>query len=96
MFNISTVNLINMLFIAGGIGVCGLCFLHISSSVHLRKEVRRYFQAFFSVIVLYITSHLARQIMEGLPGDGVKVALYAVTFVEVLAAGFMAFLISSV
>ena len=94
MFNITTVNLINILFIAGGIGVCGLCFLHISSSVHLRKEVRRYFQAFFSVIVLYITSHLARQIMEGLPGDGVKVALYAVTFVEMVAAGFMAFLIS--
>lgn len=94
MLNISTVNLINILFIAGGIGVCGLCFLHITSSIHLRKEVRRYFQAFFSIIILYISSHLARQIMEGLPGDGIEVALYAVTFVEMVAAGLMAFLIS--
>ena len=29
VFGISTVNLINALFIAAGIGVCGLCFLQI-------------------------------------------------------------------
>ena len=94
MLSITTANLINILFIAAGIGVCGLCFLHITSAVNLRKEVRRYFQAFFSLITLYISAHLARQLMEGLAGDGIKVALYAVTFVEMLAAGIMAFLIS--
>ena len=41
IFSVTPVNLINMLFIAAGIGICGLCFLQITSSVHLRKEVRR-------------------------------------------------------
>ena len=74
-FSISTVNLINALFIAAGIGVCGLCFLQITSSGHLRREVRRYFQVFFLLILLYISTHLARQLMDGLPGAGVRTAL---------------------
>lgn len=56
VFSVTTENLINMLFIAAGIGICGLCFLQITSSVHLRKEVRRYFQIF---LLLYISTHLA-------------------------------------
>ena len=94
IFSVTTVNLINMLFIAAGIGVCGLCFLQITSSVHLRKEVRRYFQIFLLLLLLYISAHLARQLMDGLPGAGVRAALYIVTFVEVLAAGFMAHMMS--
>ena len=93
-FSMSTVNLINALFIAAGIGVCGLCFLQITASVHLRQEVRRYFQIFFLLIVLYISTHLARQLMDGLPGSGVRAALYIVTFMEMLAAGFMAEMMS--
>ncbi|MBQ3824106.1 MAG: hypothetical protein II808_02735, partial [Clostridia bacterium] len=53
--------LINVLLIAGGIGVCGLCFMQITSSLHLRKEVRRYFQVFFVLIVFYVTAHLVRR-----------------------------------
>ena len=94
VFNISTVNLINALFIAVGIGVCGLCFLQISASAHLRKEVRRYFQVFFLLILLYISTHLARQLMNGLQGGGVRTALQAVTLVEFLASGFMSYMIS--
>lgn len=94
IFSISTINLINSLFIAAGIGVCGLCFLQITSSVHLRKEVRRYFQFFFLLILLYISTHLARELMNGQPGDGIRIALYIVTFVEILAAGFMAYMMS--
>ena len=93
-FSISTVNLINALFIAAGIGVCGLCFLQISASSHLRKEVRRYFQLFFLLILLYISTHLARQLMDGLPGDGVRRALQIVTLVEFLASGLMSYMIS--
>ena len=93
-FNVSVVDLINILFIAAGIGICGLCFLQITSSIHLRKEVRVYFQFFFALIIIYISSHLARELMDGLPGDGVRTALYAVTFVEMLAAGFMAYMMS--
>ena len=94
IFNISTVNLINSLFIAAGIGVCGLCFMQIISSVHLRKDVRRYFQIFFLLILLYISTHLARELMNGQPGNGVRIALYTVTFIEILAAGFMAYMMS--
>ena len=79
VFSFSTVNLINALFIAAGIGICGLCFLQITSSGHLRKEVRRYFQVFFLLILLYISTHLARQLMDGLPGAGVRTALQIVT-----------------
>ena len=90
----STVNLINCLFIAAGFGICGLCFLQITASVHLRREVRRYFQIFFALILIYSSTHLARQLMDGLPGQGVRTALNAVTFAEMLAAGCMAHMMS--
>ena len=59
VFSVTTVNLLNMLFIAAGIGICDLCFLQIPSSVHLRKEVRRYSQIFLLLLLLYISTHLA-------------------------------------
>ena len=90
LFQLSIADLINLLFIAGGIGICLLCVLQITASGHLRKEVRRYFQIFFLLILFYISAHLARQIMDGQPGAGVRNALYIVTFMEVIAAGFMA------
>ena len=92
--NLSTIDLINCLFIAAGIGVCGLCFLQITSSHHLEKKVRRYFQFFFLLITLYISTHLARELMTGLPGGGVRIALYTVTFIEILAAGLTAHMLS--
>ena len=92
--NLSAIDLLNCLFIAAGIGVCGLCFLQITSSHHLEKKVRTYFQIFFLLIILYISSHLARQLMNGLPGGGARIALYTVTFVEILTAGFMTHMMS--
>lgn len=94
VFNLSIVNFINTIFIAAGIGICGLCFLHITSSNHLRKEIRRYFQVFFLLLILYISVHLARQTMEGIAGDGIHIALNIVTFIEILAAGFMTYMLS--
>ncbi|MBQ7642433.1 MAG: serine/threonine-protein phosphatase [Clostridia bacterium] len=94
IFNISMVNLINTLFIAGGIGVCGLCFLQITSLRYIRKEVRLYFQVFFIILTLYISMHLARQLMDGIAGGGVRAALYIVTAIEIITAGFMAHFIS--
>lgn len=92
--NVSATELINALFIAGGIGVCGLCLLQITASHHIRKEIRNYFQLFFLLIIIYISAHLARQIMDGIIGGGVRVALYIVTFAEIAAAGFMAYMMS--
>ncbi len=93
-YTFSSAELINTLFIAGGIGICILCILQITASIHLRKEVRGYFQAFFLMLLIYISSHLARQIMNGVPGEGVRTALYIVTFAEMIAAGFMAHMMS--
>ena len=93
-FNITAVNLINALLISVGIGVCALCFLQISASAHLQKTVRRYFQLFFLLILLYITAHLVRELLERRPGGGVHTALQIVTFVEMLAAGFTSLMIS--
>ena len=94
IFNVSVANMINLFLIAAGIGVCGLCFLHISGAHHLRKDVRRYFQVFFVLIITYVSAHLVRQLMNGLSGNGVRTALYIVTFTEVLVAGFMAHMMS--
>ena len=93
-FTVGPEYLVNFFFIAAGIGVCVLCILQLSSSDHLQKVVRSFFQIFFSLLLVYISTHLSRQIMEGLPGVGVRAALYAVTFAEMLAAGLMAHMMS--
>ena len=87
-------NLINFFFIASGIGICGLSFRQVSVSSFLRVELKRYFQAFFLLIILYISSHLARQLMDGHPGAGIGTAIRAVTFIEMIAAGLMAFMMA--
>ena len=94
LFSITIQNLINFFIIAFGIGICSMVILHLSGGSKLRKEVTRYFQIFFALIIVYILSHLLRQTMDGLAGEGVRVALYVVTFLEFLATGFMAYLIS--
>ncbi len=93
-FNVSVGNMINIIMIAAGIGICGMIILLVSSGTQLRREVTRYFQLFFSVVILYIGSHLARQLLEGQPGPTVHYALYGVTLLEFLASGTMAFLFS--
>ena len=95
VFNVSVGNMVNILMIAAGIGICGMIILQVSSGTQLRREVTRYFQLFFGVVILYIGSHLARQLLEGQPGAVVHYALYGVTLLEFLASGTMAFLFSA-
>ena len=94
IFHLSQIELVNALVIAMGLGICLLCFIQITASKHLQKSVRRYFQVFFVVLALYISAHLARQLMNGITVKGIYTALHVVTFLEVSAAGFLAFLIS--
>ena len=94
VFQVSPVNLINLIIIAAGIGVSVLCFLHITVSRSLERDVRRCFQFLFLLLLLYITTHLARQLLDGQPGQGVRDALYPVTFAEMLSAGFLSCLMS--
>ncbi len=93
-FNVSVGNMINIIIIAAGIGICGMILQLVRSGAQLRKEVRQYFQLFFGLVILYIGSHLARQLMEGQPGQVIHYALYGVTLLEFLASGAMAFLFS--
>ena len=94
MVSFTAVNLINFLFIAMGIGVCALCFRQVSVASFLENQVRAYFQIFFLVVLAYITTHLAREVMNGLPGDGVRTALQTLTFIEMIMAGTMSQMIS--
>ena len=94
IFNVSVVDFINIMIIAVGLGVCGLCLLQIAASIHLRKDVRRYFRIFFSMIALYISAHLARQMMDGVAGNGVRVALMILTTTEMITAGLMTHMMS--
>ena len=76
-FTISVVDLINILILTAGIGVCGMCFLHITTSENLKQEkvFRRYFQFIFIFLTLCSVSHLVRQIFNGQPGEGMHVFL---------------------
>ena len=87
-------NFINVIIIAVGIGVCGLSVMQVSSGIHIRPEVKKYFQLFFSMIIIYISMHLTRQMMDGQAGQGIHVAIMTVTFIEFLVSGFMAYMIS--
>ena len=44
-------NFINVIIIAVGIGVCGLSVMQVGSGIHIRPEVKKYFQLFFSMII---------------------------------------------
>ena len=76
-FTVSIVDLINILIMAAGIGVSGMCFLHITTSENLKKEktIRLCFQLIFVFLALNISSHLIRQILDGQPGEGMHVFL---------------------
>ena len=94
MFTMTAINLINALLIALGLGVCILCFMQTTFSMHINKLVKRYFQLLFIMIISYISAHLARQLMEGMAGSFLHIALYAITFIEISVAGFMTYMIS--
>lgn len=94
VFQLSVVNLINTLMIATGIGICGMCFIHITMSVNLSRTFRRYFQFIFIILPVYMSTHLARRLMEGFTGPGVRITLLLLPFTEILTAGVMTFTIS--
>ena len=94
IFSVTAENMFNIIIIAAGIGISGMNILQVSTGARLSKEATRYFQLFFGLVILYIGNHLARQLMEGIPGQGIRVALIVVTLLEFLASGMMAFLFS--
>lgn len=95
-FQFSTPDLINIIIICVGIGICGMCFLHITTSENLKREkvFRRYFQLFFVFLILCITSHLIRIILEGIPGEGIHAVLNILPFCEALFVNPLAYIMS--
>ncbi len=94
MFMISTGDLVNLIIISIGIGICGMSILQVSFGARLSKEVTMYFQLFFTTLLLYISNHLARQLLEGNPDIIAGYAIRAVTYLEFLCSGVMAWLFS--
>ena len=83
-----------LIFIAAGMGICGMSLMQVSSGMHIRPEVKKYFQVFFSQIIIYISMHMLRMMLEGQMLAGVGVILRVVTFAEFLASAFMIYLLS--
>ena len=94
IFQITTVNLINTIIIAMGIGICTMCFIHISTSSNLQKDIKRYFTLILPGLILNMGAHLARQIMEGQPGNIVRTILYILPCIEGVASCGTAYLMS--
>lgn len=92
-FTLSIVDVINFLFIAAGIGICSLCIMQIGSGMHIRKEVRGYFQVFFTSINVYISMHLIRMLISGHPGKVQGIAIRIATFLEFFVSGIMTYLL---
>ena len=94
IFQITTVNLINTIMIAMGIGICAMCLIHITTSSNLQKDIKRYFTLILPGLILNMGAHLARQIMEGQPGAIVRAILYIFPCIEGVASCGTAYLMS--
>ncbi|MBR3247811.1 MAG: serine/threonine-protein phosphatase [Clostridiales bacterium] len=92
--DLSLANLINLVFIGAGIGICCMSIQQVGSGIHIRKEVKGYFQLFFTLISVYISMHLIRMLLEGRPGSVYSVAIRVVTFIEFLVSGFMIYMLT--
>lgn len=92
--DLSFANLLNIIFIAAGIGICSMSIMQVGSGIHIRKEVKGYFQIFFTLINIYISMHLIRMLLEGHSGEGFSIGIRAVTFTEFLVSGLMIYMLS--
>ena len=92
--DLSLANLINVVFIAAGLGVCSLSILQVGTGMHIRKEVKVYFQLFFTFINIYITMHFFRMLFEGHTGTFYWIAIRIVTFIEFFVSGVMIYMLS--
>jgi len=94
MVYLSFAGIINVIFVAIGLGICSLSIIQVGSGMHIRKEVKGYLQIFFTMINVYLSMYLLRILLEGHPGNTVRIAIHVVTFFEVLVSGIMIYLLS--
>ena len=94
VYNLTIIDLVNILICTIGLGVCTLCLFQISFASEIRKDLKKFFQLFFIFLIIYIFCHLTREINVGTSGDFVHYLLYVVTFIELSTACLMAHMIS--
>lgn len=94
MVYLSFAGIINVIFVAIGFGICGVSIVQVGSGMHIRKEVKGYLQVFFTMINVYLSMYLLRILLEGHPGNIIRILLLIVTFVEMVASGVMIYLLS--
>ena len=75
-------NLINVIFIAMGLGICTMSILQVGTGIHINNEVKKYFQVFFTLINVYISMHLFRMLFENHTEIEFTIGIRVVTFAE--------------
>ena len=89
-------NMITTFFISIGIGVCGLCILQIHRS-RFSRQGKAFFRVFFALVLAYLLMHLLRDSIQNFTSASPVaplVAIRIVTYLEFLASGGMAYIIS--
>ncbi len=76
------VEMVNIFFSSAGVGICFVAIAALRAGTKIRADVRRYFRVFFATIAVYSVCHLARQVMDSMPGSGVRIALHTAIFLE--------------
>lgn len=94
MIYLSVAGIINVIFVAVGLGICSVSVIQVGSGMHIRKEVKGYLQLFFTMINVYLFMYLFRILLEGHPGTIIKVLIHIVTFNEMVVSGVMIYLFS--
>ena len=92
-FEMSLGNLINLIMISAGIGICGLTIIQ-TAKAPINKLVRKFFTFFLWMIIGYISMHLLRQLLDGNPGETVGIIIRIVTFIEFFISGLMAVMLA--
>jgi serine phosphatase RsbU (regulator of sigma subunit) len=91
MISLSIGNIINLIIISIGIGICSLNLLQINSAKdRIASREKTFFLIFFSFVLTYLCSHLARMLLEGNPGLIVNIIIRIVTYIEFMVSCLMA------
>ena len=94
MVEMSYAYLINVFGISAGFGACSLILMQLNHAPYLQKDAKRNLRLFFSLVIVYIMMHMTRQMLEGNTLPGVTFAIHAVTFLEFLVSGFLAYMMT--
>ena len=91
---ISYADLINLIFIALGLGICSMSIMVLGTGMHIARDAKVIFQQFFTLINIYISMHLIRMVCEGHTAMASQIATRATTFIEYFVSGLMIYMLS--